>query len=141
MTTPAETLRSAARLMRERALAATQGPWKAHDQNGDWYVSSVPFGQVSTGINEEPSLPEFLMIERDRRDAEFIAGMQPLVALAVADWLDDRAEDAEFLARALPYLSQDSQQFQLALAVARAYLGKTEAAHECGGTETEGAER
>jgi hypothetical protein len=115
---PAETLRSAATLMRERAEAATPGPWKAHDQNGDWYVSSVEFGQVSTGINEEPSLPEFLMIERDRRDAEHIAGMDPLVALAVADLLDVEAAIAE---RRLP---DESGAVHPALRVGRAYLGE-----------------
>lgn len=118
---PAETLRSAAKLMRERALAATPGPWRAHEENhGNWYVSSVAFGQVSTGINEEPSLPEFLMIERDQRDAEHVAGMDPVVALALADLLDRVAWMVKLDGELAGRVGVDET-----LAVARAFLGET----------------
>lgn len=123
MTTPAETLRSAARLMRERAAVATPGPWHAHEQDGNWYVSSNQWGQVSTGLNEEPSLPEFLMIERDRRDADYIAGMDPAVGLALAALFDRIAWMAELDEELLGRVGVDET-----LAVALAYLSKTEEA-------------
>ena len=54
-------------------------------------------------------------------EAEHIASWHPLVALAVADWLDAAAERAERPgALALHSLSPGP------LAVARAYLGETE---------------
>jgi hypothetical protein len=114
--------------MRERALAATPGPWKAHGQHDDWYVSGTASGQVSTGINEEPSLPEFLMIERDRQDAEFIAGMHPVVALAVADWLEREAAQAKVLDgyEGTEVYRLMLEGYRLPLAVARAFLGEAE---------------
>lgn len=124
MTSPAETLRSAATLMRDRAQAATPGPWKAHGQHGDWYVSSPAFGQVSTGINEEPSLPEFLMIERDRRDAEYIASMHPLLGMALTEWL----EAAAALIDAQVFPEREPEMEKYPLAVARIILGETEGA-------------
>jgi hypothetical protein len=84
---PSAFLRAAA-LLRERAEPATRGPWRAREEHGNWYVMSDPDGQVTTGINEEPSLPEFLMIERDRQDAEYIATVHPLAGVALAGLLE-----------------------------------------------------
>lgn len=116
--TPAETLRRAAKLMRENAEAATAGPWQAHGQNDDWYVSSATFGLVSTGIHEDPSAGDHALIERDRRDAEHIASMHPGVALTVAEWMEEAAErtDNPFGAKTL---------IAHALKVARTYLGES----------------
>jgi hypothetical protein len=89
----ADMLREAATLMRERAEAATQGPWRAepirgiglrradvrglpentaHDYRGDAVATAADseFGACPQG------------------DAEHIASWHPAVALAVADWLD-----------------------------------------------------
>ena len=118
---PSSVLRRAASLMRERVSAATPGPWRAHEQDGNWYVSSDPYGLVSTGINEEPSLPEILMIERDRRDAEHVAGMDPLVGLALADLLDRIAWMTVLPAELAGRVGVDET-----LKVARAYLGENE---------------
>ena len=49
-------------------------------------------------------------------DADYIAGMHPPVALAVADWLD------RFSDRSYCY---GPAEFDHALAIARAYLGET----------------
>ena len=92
--TPAETLRRAAKLMRERAGAATPGPWFTRS-DGDWYVCSNAFGLVSTGIHDEPSMGHLVNVERDHRDAAHIASWHPGVALAIAELLDLTAEAIE----------------------------------------------
>lgn len=95
----ADVLREAARLIRARAEAV----------GDDWYSAKA----------WATTAPMNLPIER--ADAEHIASWHPDVALAVADWLDDEADDAErFQAQTrAPRLMVPRR----ALAVARAYLG------------------
>ena len=77
--TAAETMRRrAARLMRERATEATPGPWMQDDD--------YP-GDVTAGERESVVTGAYAA------DAPHIAGMHPGVALAVADWLDEAADD------------------------------------------------
>lgn len=139
----ADVLRKAAALMRERAEAATPGPWSAADEHGlldgaepAWCVSNMRPGYEAMSPTEgylgdvaETSLG--FHEARDQRNAEHIAGMHPAVALAVADWLDKAArdmqavvEDANAYGEQVRDLTRD---FGPALNLARAYLGEATA--------------
>lgn len=98
----AETLRRAAALMRERAEAATPGPWATGRSSDDMpaFVRKPGWWVIAS--------------RTDDGDAHHIASWQPLVALAVAEWLDHEAEMHE--------MEYDTTH---ALAVAGAYLGST----------------
>jgi len=121
-----ETLHRAARLMRERAKAATTGePWMAFQNDGALYgIDLKPsldpvtgFGEVATtGMGNCPpgEDPRFLFAHHER--AEHIASWHPSVALAVARWLDDAAFDA------VGYGGDADP----ALEVARTYLGEVQ---------------
>jgi hypothetical protein len=109
--TPAETLRLAAGLMRERAEAASPGPWH------QMCMGSEGCSVINDGRLRERKHVSFSGRKEwkaDHADAEHIAGMHPFVALAVADWLEAEA-GREFADEPDP-----------ALKVARAYLGETE---------------
>jgi hypothetical protein len=119
----AETLREAARLMRERAEAATRGPWHYPPTRGWRGVVMSRFGCLwapargrDGQLNHEP-------------DGVHIASWHPTVALAVADMLDNAAQDAEMQGPDGELRSQWDMRVHLAttraLAVARAYLGET----------------
>lgn len=84
MTTPADELRAAAALLRERATNATPGPW-SQTGIGDygWTVSSPTGALVDTDDSDQ-----------GRADADFIALMHPGVGAALADWLDAVADRA-----------------------------------------------
>ncbi len=101
--TPAETLRAAARLMRERAQAATPGPWIVAGLHRQGVASTAHHGGT-TGVVGLGYTQEI--------DATHIASWHPAVALAVADWLDEEAA----------WTGQGDDKH--ALAVARAYLGE-----------------
>jgi hypothetical protein len=60
--------------------------------------------------------------KRNGRDLEYIAAMNPLVGLAVADWLDREAS----LLDAQVFPQSDPAMEKYPLAVARAYLGETD---------------
>lgn len=83
--TAVETIRRAATLMRARAKDATQGDWEVTDwavvRAGDQLISGDDCG-CGGGIGGD-------------HDAVHIASWSPAVALAVADLLDNAAEDAE----------------------------------------------
>ena len=108
----AELLLEAAALMRERAEAATPSPWRAgicrHSDRGDEHrvVSAEGFGQIA----------DFSESWRVEADAAHIASWHPAVALAVADWLEVAADRYE--------VGFWGKNYQPALAVARAYLGR-----------------
>lgn len=95
----AETLREAARLMRERAEVATPGPWAATRlvRRGGYLATVV---HDRSGANEHG---RFVLADGDREarmeDAAHIASWHPAVGLAVADWLDAAAEDAAMVDR------------------------------------------
>jgi hypothetical protein len=123
--TPAAQLREAAALLRGRAGAASPGRW-----------SHMCLGSEGCQVLNDGYLRERKHVARfgrkewkaDHADAEFVASMGPHFALAVADWLEDRASEyeglqggyAEFLAG---WCGGDEDK---ALAVARAYLGETD---------------
>lgn len=94
---PAAELRAAASLMRERAGLVPPSPWFIHGR------------QVTThdGCNviSDSGRPE---------RTQYIAGMHPAVALAVADWLDEVAADSH---SSLPGWVEEA-----AAKIARAYL-------------------
>jgi hypothetical protein len=81
----AEVLRRAAALMRERAEAATPGPWftgRSHDDDATPFVRKPGWWVVAS--------------RTDDGDARHIASWSPVAALAVADWLDHEAEMHEW---------------------------------------------
>ncbi|MGW2721387.1 hypothetical protein [Streptomyces sp. NPDC001492] len=85
MTTPAEELRTAADKLRTLAGDATPGPWR-QSGIGD-YGWSVDTPDVFIAETEDS--------EKGRADADHIAAMHPAVGLALADWLDETARNAE----------------------------------------------
>lgn len=109
--TPVETLREAARLMRERAEAATPGPWTTH---GIGVLAPRERDDIAEGPGRifEAQLP--YRSERMRANTAHVVGMHPGVALAVADWLE-----AEVWASESPGFPEPR-----ALTVARVYLGE-----------------
>ena len=84
-------LRDAAKVLREKAEAATPGPWEAtdnfgHDAGRAYVIPSDP--EIPTYVSAGGSPDE-------DRDADYIAAVHPLVGLALADWLDIGATNAE----------------------------------------------
>lgn len=78
--TPAETIRRAAALMRQRAAAATGSPWRVEsDGAGTLWVQTTMAPIACTGDEADP-----LVIA----DSEHIASWHPAVALTVAAWLE-----------------------------------------------------
>ena len=89
---PAETLYAAARLMREKAEAASPGPWH------QMCMGSEGCSVINDGRLRERRHVSFSGRKEwkaDHADAEHVAGMHPLVALAVADWLESEARHAD----------------------------------------------
>lgn len=111
-------LREAAALMRERAKAAdSQGAWEVgmrYSRGADWirpvYDNDGTVCEIHEGdADDAPGSCEDL--------AAHIASWHPVVALAVADWLEQ-------MARGMAGTSYGDLPFEdAALAVARAYLG------------------
>lgn len=104
----ADLLREAAALMRKRAEAATPGRWKL------WGMEVR--ADVDGTSNLDTSLPVATSYhEAGLRtfNADYIAGVDPVVALAVAKWLNDEALSAG---------NRDDLVMPAAVAVARAYL-------------------
>lgn len=117
-TSQAETMRRAANLMRERAKAATEGPWKQDDDfPGD--VIAIRMGDEDEDNSE--------IVVRDRMlnsdDAVYIASWHTDVALAVAEWLEHAASLTD--SRVFP--QSDPVMEGYPLTVARTYLGETAA--------------
>lgn len=79
-------LRQAAETLRERAGAATPGPWFV-DEVGDFGDKSAVMEIVRwRGLTNNAHFDE------DRPTADYVATMHPGVGLALADWLDRAAE-------------------------------------------------
>jgi hypothetical protein len=123
---PSEILTAAAKLLRERATAATPGPWSwnrwhsntcpadCNDPACFLLLVGSPHAMVGSADVDRPEVfaVERSVQERGEDDAAWIALMHPGVGLALADWLDDAAEgDAQ--GEINPYT----------LAVARQFLG------------------
>ena len=139
--TPAQKIRRAAALMRERAQAATRGPWRNHDgyvRDGG-YVATVLTGE---GNETRPVawIPSFSNQpgDVDRQawpDAIYIAAMHPGVVLLIADQWDAVADDMgddEVVERGaagvgvlvLGRIFAPRKPWTAALAAARAFLGE-----------------
>jgi hypothetical protein len=130
--TPAETIRRAATLLRERAEAASKGPWKSwlegrDRRSGASAISTPDFDggdiYVTVGENCHPKW---------EADQDFIASMHPGVGLAVADWLESRAADAKGAYQSFSGEwhfgpCDDPPGIEDAIKIARAYLGEVEA--------------
>lgn len=89
MVSPAEEMREAARVLRERAGAATPGPWRRE------YPDAPNTGIVNeSGTTVVPGV-----VARHRwprpTDAEHIAALHPIAALALAEWMDETAADMQ----------------------------------------------
>jgi len=110
----AEILRRAAALMRSRAEAATwtSSPWGVDEIGAVW-------------AQEADGQPVPVASRATDQDAEHIASWHPTVALAVADWLDEAAEQAALLDVALVAEEERSWAQRRAHTVARAYLNET----------------
>lgn len=112
----AETIRRAATLMRERATAniITPGPWGFAGVDGQGFA--VHRGEHDT-----------VALYANRPDAEHIASWHPDVALPVADWLENAAEDLDMQAPDGDLVKNWDMRVHIngakALVVARAYLG------------------
>lgn len=112
----AERLREAAALMRERAEAATPGPWQF------WPPPDMlhDYGWVGRGgmfVAEPSQTPEGI------KDAVHIASWHPAVALAVADLLDNEASLIEGTTEHPDlHMPLNGARVDLLLAVADAYL-------------------
>ena len=98
---PAEELRHAAKLLRERAGASDPGPWTV--------VPPAKFGELTLVQGAD-----WAVARSHGNEAAYIALMHPGVALALAGWLDQTATDEEY---------GEVTGFDEALAVARAVLG------------------
>lgn len=108
----ADTIRSAATLMRQRAEAATAGPWRVEpDGAGTVWVQTTMAPIACAGDEADPSVTA---------DAEHIASWHPAVALAVAAWMDS-------LGRAFAGMQAEPHPdgaVAQALRIARTYLGE-----------------
>ena len=119
----AEILRQAAALMRERAEAATPGPWSQHTAEAAADTVIFAGSEWVTNVDNCPSVGEHLRTpggsicsDQALPNGAHIASWHPAVAVAVADWLD---QCAQFSERGLLGVIHERK----ALAVARAYLG------------------
>ena len=108
----AETLRRAAALMRERAEAATSGPWLADRVHSGGVMGVAVTAPVELTADGSIIGVTDIVVPAD---GHHIASWHPAVALAVADWLDEAADVADMNG----FIESDA-----ALAVARAYLGE-----------------
>ncbi len=117
--TPVERVREAARLMLERAEAATSGPWVVAEDDGRLVVEPAPTPPVPRWrpvaiMTSDEDDPESWV--DDRPDAAHIASWHPGAVRPVAKWLDETAQMYESLGGLWP--------ISHALAVADAYLGE-----------------
>ena len=139
----AEELCQAAALMRERAEAATPGPWERCQWYGYKVVGRVDWGEgygvrpATVGHADpapgasRPTRVESVIESTNARNGDHIASWHPAVALAVADWLEAEAENHDDRVTVANRLHEDAgSSFRFttlpvspqAIAVARAYL-------------------
>lgn len=110
---PRETIARAARQMRENAEAATPGPWAA----AKTCDRSLVYYDLWGWTEHEKDYGEPIAQDVNQATAVHIAGWHPLVALAVAAWLESWAglDVSEH--------GPHSDDWAHALRIARAYLG------------------
>jgi hypothetical protein len=116
---PAGTLRRAAKLMRERAEAASPGPWHQMCMGSE---GCLVLNDGHLRDRKHVSFSGRKEWKADHADATYIASWNPLVAVAVADLLDKLAWMGELDPGLLSRVGCDE-----ALAIARAYLGEPDA--------------
>lgn len=87
--TPAKTIRRAVTLIRDRAREVPHGPWHWQALGDHGYPQRV-YNESAVIVAESFTGPDARMA-----DAEYIASWHPLVALAVADWLEASAKAHE----------------------------------------------
>jgi len=125
VTSPAETIRRAAELIRERSQAATQGPWRRAADAGEiaarYHPNFVAFwdGEYLAGVCDTGDGDD-AVLNQAARDATYIASVHPLVGAALADWLDREAA----LVEAQVFPQSDPAMVRYPLAVACAFLGE-----------------
>ena len=123
----ASVLRRAATLMRERATAVPQGgwkgrPWQATECADDEAANCeciVYQGEYRPYTEAQVPLIQYVADAESAEHAAFIASWHPLVAEAVAAWLEAEAERAESRPGLLMHSLTPGP-----LAVALAYLGE-----------------
>lgn len=124
--TVAEELRQAAALIRERAEAATPGPWKHMCLGSDGCIVVRTTGTKQEKMRGRIAKFGWKDWHADHADAVHVAGWSAPVALAVADWLEEIARQYD-----APPCDDPSgvctpcewrPDFNDALRVARAYL-------------------
>lgn len=128
-------VREAARLMRERAQAATPGPWSPDETGTVCAVADLRPGDGPGGKILPPDGPmEVAECYRNERrgerghNAAHIASWHPAVALAIADLLYAVAQREEWYQSGEPSADDpEDDEMALALGIARAYLGREEA--------------
>jgi hypothetical protein len=135
--TPAETLRKAAGLLKERAEKAAESEWPgfpwavtecSNEETGDC-PCIVYQGEYKPYTEAQQPGIQYVCDAEDPAFAEYIAAMGPLVAIAIADWLESAATDAgdaRLMAdRTWSYGYCDSPAgIESALKIARLYLGE-----------------
>jgi hypothetical protein len=94
MSSAADTLRRAAEVLRERAEAATPGPWEPYVLGSEGYdvrgpQTSIPGRRIARSTRVARCGYEEW--EVDKANAAYIATVDPTVGLALADWLDSEA--------------------------------------------------
>jgi hypothetical protein len=133
VTSPADTIRQAATLMRQRAQAATPGPWISQKffHSGDLVAYNIE--------SRHPDHMGHVGSVEDLPDLIYVASWHPIVALAIAESWEQQAND---MADAEAYLSSQPifrngafaviteddgirHDWTATLAAARAYLGET----------------
>jgi hypothetical protein len=101
----ADLLREAAEVLRERAEAATSGPWRWEQYRDDLpylvgrggdpatyaYDTEVIYANHSGECGCRSAC--YLWLEVAHSDRDYIATMHPGVGLALADWLDKEADE------------------------------------------------
>lgn len=120
-----EQMRLSAALMRGRALRALEDipeqRWiarPAHDPNNNgWEVAS----DIPDADGWDTTLAR-LTYDYEGHTSPHIASWHPVVAMAVADWLEKQADMSDS-GNGIPAMS--GRGYEQALAVARAYLGKS----------------
>jgi hypothetical protein len=133
---PSAFLLRAASAMRERAQAASEGPWKSWQEGRDHRGGD---SMIATGDSHPGSGDICVNVGKGyhakwEADQDYIAGMHPLVALAVAGWLEAEGKRAAEIDghEGEPVYALMLAGYRHPVAVARAFLGEPEA---------EGAER
>lgn len=105
---------TAAGRMRQTALAATPGPWQHMCLGSEGCLVLRATGTLRERGHGRVARFGQKDWQPDHADAAYVTGMHPLVALAVADWLDRFGD---------PVYCYGPAEFDSALNIARAYLG------------------